>query len=122
MKSYLFSYSDINQSFLTNKIYDLDSVKQSILNILLTRKGTRIFNSQFGSNLEDYLFEIQDEATEFAAKNEVIRAINKWEKRVELDTMNTTVARMDSHTYLIKLVYIVKGTNTNSKFEFKVTK
>jgi phage baseplate assembly protein W len=42
-----------------------DQIKANLLNYLLTNKGERIFNPNFGSNLRKYLFEnINDKTTD----------------------------------------------------------
>ena len=42
---------------------DAAAIKQAIVNILLTNRGERLFNSRFGSDIRKYLFEPLDYAT-----------------------------------------------------------
>ena len=39
---------------------DLNAIRQSVQNILLTRRGERPFDPTFGSEIENFLFESQD--------------------------------------------------------------
>ena len=60
-------YSDIDLLFankLSGDIFkkvDAAAVKQSVKNIVRTRKGEKPFNPEFGSNIGDFLFELADE-------------------------------------------------------------
>lgn len=62
-----------------------DRIKESIRQILFTRKGERIFQPDFGSRLPDYVFEsIEDLDTRALLKFEVENAIREQEPRVEV--------------------------------------
>ncbi len=110
-------YSDINQTLKTNYHYDLDSIKQSIYNILTTRKGTRLFLADFGSNLEGYLFEPMDAVVEYMIYTEVIDAISRWEPRVLIDQSTSYVEQdPDYHVYTVYLVFQIVGLD-DTRFE-----
>ena len=63
-------FKDLSLSFAKNKVTeDLlvkkedAAVKQAVLNILLTNKGERVYDSGYGSNIRTYLFEPLDFGT-----------------------------------------------------------
>lgn len=102
-------YSDLNQSLTSEYVYNVDAIKQSLNNILTTRKGTKIFNADFGSNLDKYLFEIMDETTAFGILNEVIIAVNKWEPRVYVVSSQSGVTcDYTNGIYWVNLVFKIK--------------
>lgn len=109
-------FSDLDQhnpAVLT----DIHSIKQHILNILTTRKRSLIFRSDFGSNLEDYLFELMDTETSLAVLSEVTNAVGRWEPRVEVDFANSRAySDPDRHTLWVELAFIVKKTGEFEKF------
>jgi phage baseplate assembly protein W len=107
----------MNQTLKSNYVFDLDSIKQSILTILTTSKNTRLFLAEFGSNLEDIIHEPMTEELAFQMYNEIVDAIWKWEPRVTLDTgLSEVIPDYSNHIYRIKLVFEVNGLG-DSKFE-----
>lgn len=105
-------YSDLNSITPTDQplVENVASVYQSINTILNTPKGSRIFNPEFGSDLETLLFEPMDAITELQIIREVIEAIELWEDRVTLDYSQTkVVADIDKHTYDLTLSFKIRG-------------
>tara|TARA_R100001509_G_scaffold165745_1_gene149560 strand:- start:22 stop:450 length:429 start_codon:yes stop_codon:yes gene_type:complete len=63
---------------------DLNAIRQSVQNILLTRRGERPFDPTFGSEIENFLFESQDSfLTTITLKSRLETAINKIDRRVK---------------------------------------
>jgi phage baseplate assembly protein W len=81
-------YSDLGfrpkltQNGDVNTVRNLNSVKQAIVSIIETRKGTRLFNEDFGMNLDGYLFEHADKQTKSDLRDEITSAIDRFEPRV----------------------------------------
>lgn len=106
-------YSDVDQSLKRNYVVNTDSVKQSIKNILTTRKGTRLFNSEFGSNIHQYLFDLMDEVTAFNILNEVVQAVETWEPRVQVNFgQSSCIPDYTNGIYWVNLVFIIKAAPT----------
>ena len=61
---------------------DLDAVKNSVRNIVLTSVGTRPFFPEFGTRVSSLLFELADGSTALQIKDEITRAVKKFEKRI----------------------------------------
>lgn len=105
-------YSDINQYNPTKNsiLYDFESIKQSIHNILDTKPTQRLFNPEFGAQISDLLFEVMDEITEIRIKSFIIDAINRWEPRVTMDFANSTVTAIyEENKYDVTLSFKIKG-------------
>ena len=110
-------YSDVEQvnTKLKSKAEDLATVYQSIANILNTTKTERFFNPEFGSELEDILFEPMDSITETKIFRLVVQAIERWEPRVSIDYGNSSVVGdPDDHQYDVSLVFKVKGIDNEN--------
>ena len=82
-------YSDFDLSFISHPntkditiLKDIDSVKQSVKNLILTNKGERPFNPRLGSKIRALLFEPVDEFTAFDIKEEVLITLNNFEPRI----------------------------------------
>ena len=59
-----------------------EHIKESILQILGTRPGERFMNPEFGSRLNDLVFEQNDEILKALIRHYVIDAVKRWEKRI----------------------------------------
>ena len=84
-------YKDISMSFETNPLNeDLIALKnssaiaRSIRNIVFTQPGEKFFNPEFGSRVSESLFEIVDEVSTIAIRDEIRSSIINYEPRVNL--------------------------------------
>jgi len=89
-------------------VKDLDAIKTSLRNILLTRLGERPFEPRFGSRVYDSLFEQVDFITLDALASSVIEAITLWEPRVQLTKVDP-VARPDENEVEVVIQFNVIG-------------
>lgn len=106
-------YRDVDQSLKRTYVTNVDSIKQAIRNILTTRKGTRLFNSEFGSDIHKYLFDHMDSVTEFNILSEVVKAINLWEPRVTVNFGSCkVVSDKINKIYWITIVFFIKAYPT----------
>ena len=84
-------FKDISMSFETNPLNeDLIALKnssaiaRSIRNIVFTQPGEKFFNPEFGSRVSESLFEIVDEVSTIAIRDEIRSSIINYEPRVNL--------------------------------------
>ena len=87
-------YSDLDFRFILNPNTgdialkkDAEAIKQSIMNILLTSRGERPFNPDFGGNLRAYLFENFDVVTQAAMESVIVNSLRNYEPRVRVDNI-----------------------------------
>ena len=87
-------YSDLDFRFILNPNTgdialkkDAEAIKQSIMNILLTSRGERPFNPEFGGNLRAYLFENFDVVTQAAMESVIVNSLRNYEPRVRVDNI-----------------------------------
>lgn len=116
-------YSDLNQfnpsTLGKEKLIDLESVNQSLINIFKTRTKTRLFNPEFGTEFEDFLFELIDETTALEVFRLTIGAVERFEPRVLIDFARTRVIPVpDEHRYDITLEFQIEGFG-DQLFEFQ---
>lgn len=114
-------YSDINQysPTQTELVHNLDSIYQSIGNILGTPRNTRLFLPEFGSTLEDLLFEPMDEETVSSLYDAIVLAIQEWEPRVTLDYGKSSITpNYEQHTYSVSLTFTVKGLSDTTFYTY----
>ena len=85
------SFKDISMSFETNPLNDdlialknSSAIARSIRNIVFTQPGEKFFNPEFGSRVSESLFEIVDEVSTIAIRDEIRSSIINYEPRVNL--------------------------------------
>ena len=71
-------------SSITEVATDLKAIKQSIRNILLTRRGSVPGKPNFGSDLYNIIFSELDHLTMSIAKNYVSEALREFETRIDV--------------------------------------
>lgn len=78
-----------------NRGEDTDMLVSSVKMLLITAKGERVMQPEYGTNLRLILFEFQNAGIESMVQQEIIDALTRWEPRVRLSflTVETTGAR-----------------------------
>ena len=84
-------------------------VKESIFIILSTKIGERVMNYNFGCQIHELMFEINNSATQARARMYVNDAINRWEPRVEIKKID--VESVAKNEIVIDISYYIKESN-----------
>jgi len=98
---------------------DIEAIKNSIRNIFSTRKGQKLLNPDFGTSLEQFLFQ---SVTEFQANiigNTILNDLKKYEPRVEVLKVEV-VMLPDDNQYNVKLYYKFKKIEKRNFLELFV--
>ena len=72
-----------NQSFVT-----ADQIKSNIKNLLLTKKFERLMQPEFGSGIQELLFNMNDEMFADNLENNIVDTLSKWMPFVNVETIN----------------------------------
>ena len=90
------AFKDINLSFkrhpVTNDVVairDEDAIKRSVKNIIFTILGEKPFEPNFGSVINDSLFELDTSLNQVRISDEIIQSLNSYEPRI--DNIDVTV-------------------------------
>ena len=85
------SFKDISMSFETNPLNEdlialknTSAIARSLRNIVFTQPGEKFFNPEFGSRVSESLFEVVDEVSTIAIRDEIRSSIINYEPRVNL--------------------------------------
>ncbi|WP_394515969.1 baseplate assembly protein [Pantoea sp. SGAir0430] len=73
-------------------ITDIDHIRQSVRDILVTPEGSRIARREYGSLLSVLTDRPQNDATRLQVMAAVYTALSRWEPRIRLSTLNITSA------------------------------
>lgn len=83
-------------------------IDQSIQEILSTPQGTRLFLPEYGSRLEELLFETNDEVLAGMIRLFVSEAIAVWERRIRFVDADLTI---EESLVLINITYEILASN-----------
>ena len=110
-------FKDFSLSFTRNKITnDLlvkkenAAIKQAVLNILLTEKGERLYNSDFGSDVRSYLFEPLDYGTSAQIKLTIRSTIEEFEPRIRILNLDVW-PNFNDNAFGVDMTYEIVGSN-----------
>ena len=114
-------YLDIDLTFSkrpSGDIYkkkDAAAVKQSVKNLLLTDFFEKPFQPFFGGNLRAMLFELADPDTEEEVEENIINAINNYEPRAEVQSIDVNVLP-DQNDMRVSVVFQIVNTQETVTF------
>ena len=93
------AFKDINLSFkrhpVTNDVLtvrDEDAIKRSVKNIIFTIIGEKPFEPDFGSVINDSLFDLSTNLSEIRVSDEIRQSLLNFEPRIENIDITVTVA------------------------------
>ena len=93
------AFKDINLSFkrhpVTNDVVvirDEDAIKRSVKNIVFTTLGEKPFVPQFGSVVNESLFDLNTELSEIRVADEIRSSLLNYEPRIDNVIVNVTVS------------------------------
>jgi phage baseplate assembly protein W len=66
---------------------DVDQIKADLLQLLLTNPGERVMLPEFGTPLRKLMFEPNDPILEVETRNVIVKAIARWEPRIEIQNV-----------------------------------
>ena len=108
-------YKDISMSFENNplnddlvSLSDTTAIARSLRNIVFTQPGEKFFNPEFGSRVSESLFEIVDEVSSIAIRDEIRSSIINYEPRVKLLDV-IVIPNVDDNEMNVTIVYEITG-------------
>ena len=94
-------------------------VYESIWNILTTPIGSRFMRREFGSKLYDVPFEPQNEATITLINYFIVEAVERWEKRVKVQSSDIIYNKKEGQVIVsISVWFINQQEEGNMVFPF----
>jgi len=111
------SFKDLNITFkkhpVTNDVVvsrDASAIKQAIVNLLLTNKGERLMNPEYGSDIRRYLFEPLDYGTANQITGNIKSTIDTFEPRISVLNLRA-LPNDDDNGFDVEMTYEIRGTD-----------
>ena len=109
-----YKYTDIDIDFNKNSftddfslMHDRNAVRQSIMNIVLTRKGEKPFNRSFGIGLHDLLFENLSPTDISRLEMDIKEQVTAREPRAVVSSVKINDSEIDTNNLTINITYRV---------------
>jgi phage baseplate assembly protein W len=99
---------------------DVEAVKRSVKNIVLTNHYERPFKPGFGGSLRDLLFELNTDRKIRKVQERIADTIKNFEPRV--DAVSTIISNNDSNEINVQIFYTIKNTRRQQDVEFTITR
>lgn len=97
---------------------DNEDIKESIYIILMTRKGERLLMPNFGSNINDFVFEVVNETNLTLMESSIKNSIQTYEKRISDLKVEITQDGQDSGKLMINISYVISKINMPGNIVF----
>lgn len=95
-----------------------DDVREAIRIILMTSKGERVMQPDFGAGLYDFVFVSMNSTNLGRIQRAVEDALVKWEPRVQVTGVSVEPDQTELGKLLINIDYRVRATNTRFNLVF----
>ena len=91
------------------------AIRQSIFLLLSTRMGERVMRPTYGSDLHLLLFSPNDDTTAGLAIHYVRRALERWEPRIDILSLDARPSSEDRGKLVIDIEYRERGTEVDER-------
>jgi phage baseplate assembly protein W len=86
-------------------------IEESIRIILGTRPGERVMRPDFGCRASELLFEPRTSATQTRMRQYVLRALRRWEPRIEVEAVHVFTQEDVDGALFVEVNYFIKSTH-----------
>jgi phage baseplate assembly protein W len=114
-------YSKQDGPFQLNKSVT-DSVKQNFKNLMLTVKGERIMDPDFGVGIHSFLFENYNQSTNQSIISEANTQILKYMPFINLQEIKVTDSKTNNNQFYIYIRYSIQSLNVLDELNFTVSR
>ena len=83
----------------------LEQSKFNMKNLLLTMKGERVSQPEFGSNLRTILFEQYDDSLEDRIKDEIQEAVSRWLPYINVSKVDISQDSLTPNKIYVSITY-----------------
>ena len=111
-----------NTGFFESAFSSYEQAKSNLKNLLLTKKGERVMQPNFGTGLSSLLFEQMDDSVEERLKETITNSVNFWLPYISIEEIdvNMTDEMKDKNTAELKLSFTVGNQIETQEVTFTV--
>ena len=103
-----FPFKDSHKGFFLDlNSTDQASIKADLMHLILTRKGQRLYNPDFGTNLLRYIFEPNDGLTLTQVQEEITNVVKKYLPKLSITEISVTESTESEYAAVVRIDYII---------------
>ena len=115
------NYNKQDGPFQLNKTIE-ETVKQNFKNLVLTIRGERLMDPEFGVGISSYLFENYTQSTVQSLRAETTDQLRKYLPFVSLEELTVAESKTNLNQFYIYIRYRIDSLNALDELSFVVTK
>ena len=109
-----YPFKDSNKGFFLDLTSDDNSaIKADLMHLILTRRGQRLYNPDFGTDLLRFIFEPNDGLTLSGIKEEITNVVKKYLPNLQINEISVTESETSEYAAVVRLDYTI----TDNVFE-----
>ena len=93
--------------FLDLTEQDNQAIKADLLHLILTRRGQRLYNPDFGTDLIRFIFEPNDALTEDGVKDEIRTVVKRFLPKLKLDEIIIAASEESEYAAVVTISYTI---------------
>lgn len=93
--------------FLDLTSTDEKAIKADLMHLILTRKGQRLYNPDFGTDLLKFIFEPNDSLTLAGLKTEITTVVKKYLPKLQIDTISVEESTESEYAAVVTIKYTI---------------
>lgn len=94
------------------------SLRECMLNILLTRPGERLMRPEFGAGLRSFVHYPNNETTRALIADAARRALERWEPRVEVEQVQVLADPQRLSQVHLSVHYRIRSDGSRARLDF----
>ena len=111
-----------NTGYFEQAFTSFEQAKANLKNLLLTAKGERVMQPEFGTGLQSLLFEPMDDTFESQLQDVITQTVSYWLPYINIEQIDVemTDAMKDNHTAHMTIQFTVGNTIETQEITFTV--
>lgn len=103
-----YPFKDSHKGFFLDLNQDENAaIKADLMHLILTRKGQRLYNPQFGTDLLKYIFEPNDTMTLGAIKEEIKTVVKKYLPKLQIKDVTVDPSPTSEYAAVVRIDYSI---------------
>lgn len=93
--------------FLALNNTDSDAIKSDLMHLILTRKGQRLYNPDFGTDLLKFIFEPEDSTSLNQIKEDISTVVKKFLPKLNVTQVSVTQSPDSDYAAVVRIDYTI---------------
>ncbi len=93
--------------FLDLNSTDNDAIKADLMHLILTRRGQRLYNPDFGTDLLKFIFEPDDNLSLNSVKEEITNVVKKFLPKLQINEISVTQSTDSEYAAVVRIDYTI---------------